>query len=171
MSLPPFLTLSRGPRPYQAILSSPHRQEIDTLLFEEKCPVREVYRRIQDLGDTEVSYVTLTRYKNARLKESERSDSELRFEEVRRDVETLGRIIDKGLEMLDAGWTPRMAEMLRAIELRGNLLQQFPDASESMKHAARRQLEDVIEVIKDVISEEQRREIVRRLTQNREGEE
>src|SRR4051812_48094522 len=124
----PILRIPPGPKPYAAILESPHRSQIDERLFTQRHSARSVWHWLtSELGVESISYVTLTRYKNSSIGDRSKPLEDVRREEVLKDLEVLGAIVQRGEEALEAGYLPRMSELLKAIELRAQLLARFPD--------------------------------------------
>jgi hypothetical protein len=159
---PEVLKKLSGPRPYEPIITSPHRAEIDERLFEQKHSVRSVHKWIsEELGVADISYVTLTRYRNAQLNAGRGSDGERRRTEVLRDLKYLGAIVKLGKVTLDAGLAVRPSEAMRAIELRSQLLSTFPDATKERDTRYQALLAQFAEIVREVITEEQRQEIIR----------
>ena len=162
---PTPLTMPRGPQPFQPITSSPHKPAIDRKLFVENRPIREVWRWLNEEGAQPIGYVTLTRYKKAVLKARQDAPSAMRRKEVRHDLATLGQIVSRGQDLLHQGLAPRLTDVLRAVELRSQMLAQFPDASDERLHTARDMFLALVDLVLEVISEEQRLEIVDRARQ------
>ena len=155
-------SMPHGPQPFQPITSSPHRAAIDRKLFVENRPIREVWRWLNEEGAQAIGYVTLTRYRKAVLKAREDAPSAMRRKEVRNDLATLGQIVSRGQDLLHQGLVPRLTDVLRAVELRSQMLAQFPDASDERLHTARDMFLALIDLVLDVVSDEQREEIIDR---------
>jgi hypothetical protein len=150
--------------PFQTILKSPHLADIDERLFQLRQSVLSVHRWLtEELEVDDITYATLNRYKNARREDNSLGD--VRKAEVLKDVKYLSRVIKLGGATLDAGLAVRPSEAMRAIELRAQLLAQFPDATEERLKVAQHELKLAVDCVLTVVTEEQRLEIVRRISE------
>lgn len=149
--------LSRGPRPFAAIFVHPLRSEIDERLFVRHQKVARVHQWLDEVSDVKVSYATLNRYRKWRISEGMRENSDLRSAEVRKDLAYLEEIVRLSRSTLDAGVLVRPSEAMRAVELRANLLERFPDASGEREARHESELRRLADAVKSVVSEDQLR--------------
>ncbi len=162
--MPYDLSLQPGPRPYESILTSPQKKDIDDRLFVRRQPVRKVHRWLTDeMAVTTISYATLNRYRNAEAIIRSEDDEDLRRAELKRDLAYLRLVVKRGRKALEEGLMVRPTEAMRAVEMRSHILALFGDAGEKAEKRHRAQLELVRSAVLSVVSEEQRLEIVDRL--------
>ena len=162
MSLFGFVTpRTTGPKPFAAILRSPHRPEIDHRLLELQQPVKHVHHWLtEELRVTGISYPTLTRYKKFRMASPESFD---RTDELRRDLDALDVVVQRGrAAMVESGLLPRPGEVVKAIELRASLLERFPDLTARVQEEANEAMKRLTNAVLEVVTDEQRQEILRR---------
>lgn len=159
-----------GPPAYQTIVTSPHRQEIDERLFTQRESALSVHRWIvEELAVTNITYASLNRYKNARLKLTADDEGDLRKAEIIRDLRYLSSVIRLGKGTLQAGLAVRPSEAMRAIELRANLLTLFPDASPRRENEIIAEFERFVNVVRDHTTPEQHATILARLNETSGG--
>lgn len=151
------LSLQPGPRPYESILTSPHKNDIDDRLFVRRLPVRKVHRWLTDeLAVTSISYATLNRYKISRSSIKGDGDADLRRAELKRDLSYLGRVVKGGKLALEQGLLVRPSEAMRAVELRTRILAEFPDSNEELGKRHKEEIMAFGNIVLGVVSEEQR---------------
>lgn len=119
----------RGPIPGMAIIESPHREEIDKLLFEERHSFRRVEQIVRERWGVEISRKAIARYVRYCTGLSGRQiaarSGPLRLDKIERSVkadwDTLDAVIAKAPELIEAGQV-RMKHVLEAISIRQKYL-------------------------------------------------
>ncbi len=154
-----FFPFPRGPRPFAPIFSSPLRSEIDERLFERRHRVARVHQWLAEASAVPISYAMLSRYKKWVAKERPSLDEDVRVREVGKDLAYLDRVIRLGQDTLDSGLCVRPSEALRAVELRANILERFPDLSGDREKQYQAALQTFADTVMRVVSPEQLNEI------------
>jgi hypothetical protein len=155
-----LLRLPPGRVPFQPIVTSPYKPDIDVLLFQKQLPVRDVWRWLEDKGVTTISYIMLTRYRKEHLERIGQARDAQQDHDLRRDFDTLEAIIKRGQEALADGWTPRMSELLKAIELRAHLATRFPDLQPTARDKLAAELARYVDIINKYMTPEQAKAIM-----------
>lgn len=158
--------LPPGRMKFLPIISSPYREEIDTLLFREHMPVQQVHRWLEQEKGADISYMMLYRY--ARETEQRAIPPvviETAQDEIRRNWSALGNIIQKGTEAVEKGVIPRPQEVLSAIRLQNEMLAKLGvgvnfQLVEESKTMLTRLVKDIV---LPVLNDDQRKEILQRI--------
>ncbi len=156
---------SPGPRPFTRILSSPFRDEIDQRLFDRRQTVARVHRWLTENSAVPISYAMLNRYKAWGLSERANEPQDVRQEELSKDLAYLGEVIRLGRDTLQQGLLVRPGEVMRAVELRSNILERFPDLSGERQQRDREAMAVFAQAVLQIVTEEQRLELAALLDQ------
>lgn len=168
---PPIRTSRAGPIPGQAIINSPHRAEIDTLLFVRRVSVEQVRRICAERFGLTISRKQLDNYikfqRETGLTEIARLPDSIVLDNVeksvRRDMEVLDKIVGEADRVLATGKVT-VRSIIDAIKVRNEMLGehnaiQLLTAEEKYRLA----MQSVLSVINDLVDEDTKLKIQAKL--------
>lgn len=155
-----------GPKAFSKIRNCPLKDEIDRRLFEAHESTASVHRWLQEHGQNAISYATLHRYANSRQGVQVGAPSD-RLAHLERTLKTLDQFIRAARRALnDRASTFRPSDLLRAMELKKEILTQFPDLTDQRVAEVVRVQETFTQMVLEVITEDQRERLRARLKEH-----
>jgi len=142
-----------------AILKSEYKDEIDSMLFVEKLAVAKVHQHLTDLGEKDINYMALLRYKQSAEKGNvPRVVLETSQEEAKRTWDVLSKIIRGAEDFIAAGGVPNIQDALRAAKLQADLMARWGiDFNIQATDTAKRMLTHLVEdIILPIVTEDQK---------------
>lgn len=168
------VVVSKQRRPkvaFFSVVSSPYREEIDTMLFSDGMPVKAVHTWLVDHGVTDITYQTLWRYyNNQRVSSNPPMLLEASQEMMQDSVNLLHSVVRKALEGINNGAVPRFQDALVATRLLNGMFKDLGineaiAATEKARYMVRKLIN---EIVLPVLTDEQAAEIQQRISEDEE---